>query len=70
MADDAKVLTVLFKAYKAGSISLYGICPHCFKNMGFAHHGECRHCHKCCGCSFNPTSHNDHCGFHNGDDFK
>lgn len=71
MADDAKVMAALFKAYKAGSVSLSDVCPHCFKRVGgYMSHGVCEHCKRQCGCSFNAMSHNDHCDFHNGDAFK
>lgn len=59
-----KIRKALEKAWTTGSISLAGVCPNCFKRMGFLSHGVCEHCKQGCGCSFNPTSSGDFCDFH------
>lgn len=57
-----RVKETLFKAYKAGALSLADICPSCFK--GNIWHGKCGFCEKQCGCSFNAVSSSDHCELH------
>ena len=59
-----EIKEALAKAWVAGSISLSGVCPHCFKSMGAFGHGTCQHCKQGCGCSFDPTSSSDFCDFH------
>lgn len=40
-------------------------CPHCGKDMDQMDHGRCSYCKEYCGCSFNPVTVADHCGYHN-----
>lgn len=54
----------LLRAYRNGTLSVAGLCPHCFRRMDYLDHGECSHCGESCGCSFDPTSSSDYCSFH------
>lgn len=40
-------------------------CPYCQAKMTEMNHGVCPACKAYCGCSFNPTSSNDYCNYHN-----
>lgn len=51
-------------AIRVLNVRKHDTCPSCLDNMGCFHHGKCGTCDRECGCSFNPTSSSDYCGYH------